>query len=290
MRSRIGPPLAVAVEGVWAGLFALLGRIDPHPVSHWTSPGGQRVLFVAPHPDDEIAGAAGTLVRHRRAGDRVTLLVVTDGRRSRALPLPPAEVARRRAQEARDAARLLDLELILLGLPEGEWVSECLEHQVREHLAEEPYDLFYVPSRLDYHPDHLRVARVLGEVIPAGARCRCYAVHVPLTARLTTLVTPLDAATTTTAVAARAAHASQVGSMERPWRIRRYTARRHRLSGLAEPFFELDGATYRALHRGDPDGWRPLRSLRPRPWGDPLAYLMGWRERRRVRALADSAR
>src|SRR5688500_13357690 len=49
------------------------------------SPGGLRVLVVAPHPDDEVAGCAGTILLHRGAGDAVTVLKATDGRRSRAL-------------------------------------------------------------------------------------------------------------------------------------------------------------------------------------------------------------
>ena len=37
------------------------------------------VLVVAAHPDDEVLGCAGTLVRHTRSGDQVHIAFLTDG-------------------------------------------------------------------------------------------------------------------------------------------------------------------------------------------------------------------
>ena len=36
-----------------------------------------RVLVIAPHPDDEVLGCGGTIVKHSSAGDEVYLCVVT---------------------------------------------------------------------------------------------------------------------------------------------------------------------------------------------------------------------
>ena len=38
-----------------------------------------RVLVLAPHPDDEIFGCAGTIASHLRQGTRVHVVVLTDG-------------------------------------------------------------------------------------------------------------------------------------------------------------------------------------------------------------------
>jgi hypothetical protein len=70
--------------------------------------------------------------------------------------------------------------------------------------------------------------------------------------------------------------------------MKRYAARRHRLDGLAEEFWEMPVAAYRALHAGPPDDWatRGFRSVRYTSWGDPLSYLSGSGERRRLRRIA----
>lgn len=39
-----------------------------------------QVLVIAAHPDDEVLGVGGTLALHRRAGDRVTVVIASNGR------------------------------------------------------------------------------------------------------------------------------------------------------------------------------------------------------------------
>src|SRR5829696_5204378 len=51
--------------------------------------GGQRVLVVAAHPDDETIGCAGAILTHLRGGDSVRVIMVTDGSGSRAGGLAP---------------------------------------------------------------------------------------------------------------------------------------------------------------------------------------------------------
>ena len=42
-----------------------------------------KVLVVAAHPDDEVLGCGGTIVRHANAGDQVQVLIVAEGATSR---------------------------------------------------------------------------------------------------------------------------------------------------------------------------------------------------------------
>ncbi|MFZ2422771.1 MAG: PIG-L family deacetylase, partial [Anaerolineae bacterium] len=84
----------IAEQGWWlafwlAGAVRRATRAVGPRVKPWSTPGGQRVLVIAPHPDDEACGCGGALLRHRAAGDAVTIVVVTDGRRSRSLGLSP---------------------------------------------------------------------------------------------------------------------------------------------------------------------------------------------------------
>ncbi|RVP23300.1 PIG-L deacetylase family protein, partial [Sinorhizobium meliloti] len=69
--------------------------------------GGQisfgRTLVVAPHPDDEVLGAGGTIARLAAEGEEVFVAVVTEGK-------PPAfdpEATARIQAEARQAHRAL---------------------------------------------------------------------------------------------------------------------------------------------------------------------------------------
>jgi N-acetylglucosamine malate deacetylase 1 len=66
------------------------------------------VLVIAAHPDDEVLGCAGTLVRHTRSGDQVHIAFLTDGVSSRGREQTgrAAEILRRRAS-ASEAARII---------------------------------------------------------------------------------------------------------------------------------------------------------------------------------------
>ena len=77
---------------------------------------GFTLLAVLAHPDDEV-GCAGTLLAQRARGDEVHVAFLTDGGMTEALgDLPPAEVAARRREQAREAAGILDVEPHFLGM------------------------------------------------------------------------------------------------------------------------------------------------------------------------------
>jgi LmbE family N-acetylglucosaminyl deacetylase len=262
-------------------------------VSSWSSPGGQRILVVAPHPDDEACGCAGTLIRHQRCGDTICIAYITDGRRSRALGLGPDEMARRRRQEAAASAAALDAERVAwFGLPEGEWTAGQLQLGLGALIREFAPDIVYTPSLIDFHPEHYKVAYVLGPLLASVAdtpRVRVYQVQVPLSAALTNLVVDISGIV---AESTRLLHiyATQWGSVARTVRMRRYGAAFYGQRRQAEAFWELPVDRYQMLHAMPPDDWSPhtFRSLRFYPWSDPLAYLQGRAERRRI-ALAVGA-
>ena len=79
---------------------------------------------------------------------------------------------------------------------------------------------------------------------------------------------------------------TQLGSIHQAERLRRYAARRHKLPGLVELFWEMEAAAFRQLHAEPPGHWseQPYRGLRARPWTDPLAFWAGRAERERLAA------
>ena len=73
------------------------------------------VLVVGAHPDDELLGVGGTIIRHIKNGDKVSVLLLTDGHTSRfrdpsrAGEHSPEVVAR--VESAENAAKLLGFDL-----------------------------------------------------------------------------------------------------------------------------------------------------------------------------------
>jgi LmbE family N-acetylglucosaminyl deacetylase len=129
------------------------------------------IAVLAPHPDDEVLGAGGTIARMTSEGHRVHVVVATRGR-------PPVfseegeEVTRREAVEAH--RRLGVHATHWLGMPAAE--MDTLPHRevnerVRAALCEIEPDEVYVPFRGDIHQDHQIVFdAALVAVRPHGRR------------------------------------------------------------------------------------------------------------------------
>jgi LmbE family N-acetylglucosaminyl deacetylase len=244
-----------------------------------------RVLVVAPHPDDETVGAGGTSALHVAAGDDVTVVVVTDGSASRAGSLLPDEMARRREQEVETAVAILGIRrLVCLGLPEGRWQAAEAARRLRPLVA--AAELVYAPSCVDYHPEHVAVARLLGDLVRPDQLVRAYELGVPLTPVLADCVADISAVAPL-AAQALAAFRTQALTVAPFARLARYRARLYGLAA-AEVFWQLRGDVYaRVMALGD---WRggpsPYRGVRGRPFTDPLPALVGLRHRVALRRAA----
>jgi LmbE family N-acetylglucosaminyl deacetylase len=291
-RSKLRPlkqAAAPAAEAFAHACIAVGHFATPRNRATWSSPGGERVLVVAPHPDDEAIGCAGTLLRHAQANDRVRIAVATDGRRSRTIR-DPGEMARRRREEAVDAASLLRVEqLEWIGLPECEWQTAELAAPLRALLTAFEPTVVYAPSRIDFHPEHFAVAHALALALDdcgVAPRLRVYQVQVPLTPIVTNLVVDI-AAFAAECDAALRVYATQAGSLACAYRQRRYSASLYRSAGPVEEFWEMSAQCYVELHHEAPGLWpRCFRGMRNFPLTDPLAFRVGRAERRRLVAAA----
>ena len=280
--------------GLWSSVARVAGRLAGWKPALWHSPGGQRVLVVAPHPDDEV-GCGGAVLLHGRAGDGVHVAYVTDGRASRAGGLTPDAMADLRRQEVADVAPVLGLAgAHWLGLREREWDEAALIPVLHDLVRQTQPDIVYAPTCIDFHPEHVRVARCLARAIAAPGSgtpaIRAYQIHVPLTPLLVNRVAPMEAVARELA-AAMHCYRTQLGSIERCLRMKRYAGSFYGLAGHAEEFWEMDPQAYARIH-ASASGTPPdpaFRGVRPRPFTDPLAYLMGRRGRRALRQLAQTA-
>lgn len=119
---------------------------------------GERLLVLAPHPDDEVIGCGGLVAHHLRDGRPVRVVVATDGAQAGA-----ADV---REQESRRALDVLGAtaELVFLNFPDRTLGHEA-SSRIREELLAFRPDLVLVPSPIEIHPDHLALSRVFCELV-----------------------------------------------------------------------------------------------------------------------------
>jgi LmbE family N-acetylglucosaminyl deacetylase len=136
-------------EVVWAaaGLPADLPVLDLDRLA------ADRVVLVAPHPDDEVLGAGATAAALGARGARVHIVAVTDGEASH--PGRAEELRGMRASERTAALARLGLstaKVHRLHQPDGGVHAAALAEQLRPLVTDG--DVVLAPWRYDGHPDH----------------------------------------------------------------------------------------------------------------------------------------
>ena len=123
------------------------------------------VLVVAAHPDDEVLGPGGTILRHVKAGDDVTVLIACTGTNLRYGAAETADLL----TAARSVAEMLSVRLVLGELPDQELdtlplpsVVAVVDREIRATAAE----VVYVHHWGDINRDH----RILCEATAVATR------------------------------------------------------------------------------------------------------------------------
>jgi LmbE family N-acetylglucosaminyl deacetylase len=115
-----------------------------------------KTLVVAPHPDDEVLGAGGTIHRLASDGHEVTVAIVTRGW----APLYSDEQVAQVRAEAQQANRLLGARLRFMDLPVTR-LHALPEHQLNAAfdrlIAEERPEQVLLPFPGDRHEDHRQI-------------------------------------------------------------------------------------------------------------------------------------
>lgn len=145
-------------------------------------------LVIAPHPDDETIGCGGSILRHIRDGDDVSIIWLTRGELG-VKDLPAAQAQALREQEARAAARLLGaVHLAFWSYPDWGVADHtgAIAANLAEWLAMHQPRCVYLPHPRDAHPDHAPVHAILDQALRASRidrpELRAYEVWTPLPA------------------------------------------------------------------------------------------------------------
>lgn len=141
-----------------------------------------KAMVLAPHPDDEVFGCGGALMRHAAKGEPARVIVVSDGAYGLEGEARAAHASLRQ-RESRAAAAVLGY-----GEPEF-WelrdrevmYGEKLVRRILECLGDA--DLLYAPSVFEMHPDHRALGMAAVEAVRRrgkGVRLALYEVGMPL--------------------------------------------------------------------------------------------------------------
>jgi LmbE family N-acetylglucosaminyl deacetylase len=131
-------------------------NLEPLELPH---PRGRRLTVIAPHPDDEILGPGGTLLKAIGAGASVTVLYLTDGK--------PAE---RVSAEAKAVAEKFGYHTKFLHLPSNNIpLDQNTVSEFRAAIEALRPDTLFIPFLADDHDDHRRASHLLLQAYGAGS-------------------------------------------------------------------------------------------------------------------------
>ena len=174
---------------------------------------GERLLVLAPHPDDEVIGCGGVVFQHLREGRQVRVAVATDG--VEAAPSEDRDAYRaKREDESRRALNAATFDFFRFPDRALDEYGDDLAARLRDVLDTYRPDLILAPSAIEIHPDHLALSRCFCELIQrdpslfadlAVARVAFYEVSQPLRPNVLIDITGVAAAK----YDAIAAHSSQ---------------------------------------------------------------------------------
>jgi len=124
----------------------------------------KRILVFAAHPDDDIIGCGGSLAKHVKLGNRVSVCYMTSGEAG-GLDYSKAELARIREEEAGNAAQVIGFQdLTYLRKPDGqlEYDQGSLKKLVELIRKKQP-NIIYVHHPSDGHQDHRMTFQLVNE-------------------------------------------------------------------------------------------------------------------------------
>ena len=120
------------------------------------------VLAIGAHPDDIEVACAGTLAKCVKRGDRVIVCHASSGNLGHVV-IPPDELRKIRAEEARTAGALAGIEVICAGFDDLEVFDNNKEarDKIVDIIKYANPDFIITHNPDDYMPDHTAVSRLV---------------------------------------------------------------------------------------------------------------------------------
>lgn len=129
----------------------------------YSPPDADRVLVLAPHPDDEALGCGGTIALYSSQGVETRLLVISDGEKLSNEYHENIDIVDIRRKETTEVSEILGLKKVdFLSFPDGginSYKNE-LKLEIGKIVEEFRPDIIFAPSPLDFHQDHIATSEV----------------------------------------------------------------------------------------------------------------------------------
>ena len=114
-----------------------------------------KIAIISAHPDDEILGAGGTLLKHAKNGDEILWIIVTDVNTENGFT---KERVLSRHKEVKEVANKMGFsKTVQFDFPTMSLSSESLNKlipQISKEFTEFKPEVIYCPNRSDAHSDH----------------------------------------------------------------------------------------------------------------------------------------
>ena len=129
----------------------------------------QSAIVFSPHPDDETLGCGATITKKIRAGAKVKIVFMTDGRKSHSHLISENELKSIRATEALTVSRMMGVkedDVIFLDFEDGklsENQNSAIQKVLKILLTCQPCEVFipYHKEPLMWSADHLATNRIV---------------------------------------------------------------------------------------------------------------------------------
>jgi len=122
-----------------------------------------KVLAIGAHPDDIEILCAGTLALYAKDGHEVFMCHVCDGNKG-SLEHTSKEIAKIRAKEAKESAKIIGATPLWAGISDGEVVLDLKSRErIMDVIRQADPDLIITHYPDDYHSDHINTSRLVFE-------------------------------------------------------------------------------------------------------------------------------
>jgi len=119
------------------------------------------VLAIGAHPDDLEISCGGTLAKYAKAGKRVVMVCVTDGRYGRGAS--PQKMVEIRRKEAKSAVEVIGAELIFMGYPDLGLKQNDIELRMKivDIIRKINPRVIITHAPSSFNPDHRVVSKIV---------------------------------------------------------------------------------------------------------------------------------